>query len=563
MNLKQYLNRIINIADGISTRPNLTSWTWKGNASPLAFILLHTVYLTRICSLLQISKYVYRKLAKSTSIDKASKRINIPSYFVEVYFIIWAFLLFLLPKECIVTKWFSFYFLFESLFWLLYYFFFRRFFEERYAIMHTLEYIVILPLLVIIQARCISIISNCGIKYAFATMFFPEKDDNTYIIILSVFYTALIFGIFLSNLPIEQIKEKGNYRFNISIIGNGFIVQNRLKDAISKLNPPRNVAILDVKPYEQEVEYIGKTKYQYFILSNDTMKHILSSNILWIATPPFAHISYLNKYVDNVFIAIEKPLVTNSSEMAVIKQLRNNKLWSKVFCLSYYYLEKSLPLTFLYSPSTFYEKYLNFNNLSRQEILSAFEQLGQLNSIYLTLFEGEDDRDWVDSPQYGGHIFETFLHLAVIARAVLGEDSDWGDPNWTIENRNGHYMSYIQCKGFTAGTNIEYNLQMGKAMPEHQRERNGTLQFENGTIRIDFDKQEATGSFNDTNIDAFKINTIDDYSQIKYSIQVDMVERCFEENITPAIIDGSGLQIKTLDWLFAQKRNWSTQIKQT
>ena len=61
----QYLfKKIIAVADGISTRPNLTSWIWKGNASPLAFIILHIVYLTRICSLLQISKYIYRRLAK-------------------------------------------------------------------------------------------------------------------------------------------------------------------------------------------------------------------------------------------------------------------------------------------------------------------------------------------------------------------------------------------------------------------------------------------------------------------------------------------------------------------
>ena len=261
-----FLRKILKVADGISTRPNLTSWIWKGNVSPLAFVILHLVYLTRICSLLQISKFIYRKLAKFATVDKASKRPNIPSYFVEVYFIVWAVLLFAMPKEWGITKWLSLYFLFESLFWLLYYFFFRRFFEERYAIMHTLEYIVILPLLVTIQARSISVIFSCSIKYAFATLFFPEKDDNIYIIILSVFYIALIFGIFLSNLPIEQIKEKGNYRYNISIIGNGDIVQKRLKEAISRLIPPRKVAILDLEPNNQDIEYIGKTKFRPFLL---------------------------------------------------------------------------------------------------------------------------------------------------------------------------------------------------------------------------------------------------------------------------------------------------------
>ena len=164
MIFQDLFKKIIAVADGISTRPNLTSWIWKGNASPLAFIILHIVYLTRICSLLQISKYIYRRLAKFASVDKASKRPNVPSYFVEVYFIAWAILLFSLPKGWESAKWLSYYFLFESLFWLLYYFFFRRFFEERYAIMHTLESIETLPLLIISQARSISIISNCSIK---------------------------------------------------------------------------------------------------------------------------------------------------------------------------------------------------------------------------------------------------------------------------------------------------------------------------------------------------------------------------------------------------------------
>lgn len=563
MFVTNFISKILKVADGISTRPNLTSWVWKGNVSPLAFIILHIVYLTRICSILQISKYIYRKFAKYTSVDKASKRPNVPSYFVEVYFILWALLLFVLPKDSSITKWLSYYFLFESLFWLLYYFFFRRFFEERYAIMHTLEYIVILPLLIIIQARSISVVYCCNIKYAFTTMFFPEKGDSIYIIILSIFYVALIFGIFLSNLPIEQIKEKGNYRFNISIIGNGIIVQKRLKEAISKLIPPRNVAILDVESFDKEIEYIGKTKFQYFLISDDTMKHVLSSNILWIATPPHAHISYLNKYINNVFIAIEKPLVTNNNELSVLKRLWSSDMWKNVFCLSYYYLEKALPLTFLYSPTTFYEKYLDFGGQTRQYVLSIFEQFGLLNSVELTLFEGDDFREWVDSVQYGGHMYETFLHLAVIARAVMGIDTDWGQPIWKIENKKNHYMSFIQCTGETERNHIHYDLRMGKFMPQNELRRNGKLVFQNGTIEINFDRQELIGMLHDASKTSFIISTKELYTSTKYSIQVDMVERCFEENIQPSIVDGSDLQIKTLEWLFNQKTYWDIPIKKS
>ena len=236
-------------------------------------------------------------------------------------------------------------------------------------------------------------------------------------------------------------------------------------------------------------------------------------------------------------------------------------MWNNVFCLSYYYLEKALPLTYLFSPTTFYEKYLDFNGNSRQQVLSLFEQLGSLKSIELTLYEGKDSREWVDSAQYGGHMFETFLHLAVLARAAMDIDSDWQQPDWTIESKEGHYMSYICCTGNTATGNIHYDLRMGKFMNQNEQKRGGTLMFQNGTLCVDFNCQKVTGILNNNSKATFTISTKEKYTNTKYSIQVDMVERCFEEHITPAIVDGSDIQIKTLDWLFTQKKYWNIQNK--
>lgn len=564
-------NKIREIAGEISTRPNQTSWRWKGKVSPLAYILLHFIYLARIFSLLQICKYVYRKLANS-SVDKSSKRKNIPSWFVECYFFVWLILLLALPKEWGFSTGCSYYFLFESLIWLLYYFFFRRFFEEKYAIMHALEYIVLLPLLIIIQTRCVSILDDCSFQYAFGILFFPEKDDGTYSIIFSVLYTALIFGIFLSSMPLESVKEKGNYRFYYSIIGNGKIVQNRLKEAIAERNKMltdirRKVVIMDNQDVSQESNSKDhkKTDFTYiqFNVLEDIDKNVLSSKVLWIATPSFVHINYLNRYIDQVFIAVEKPLVTNRSELTLVKHLREKGIWKKVFCLSYYYLEKALPLTFLFSPSTFYEKYLDFYGKRREEVLSSYAQLGKLKSVNLQLFEGEDDRDWVNVPQYGGHLFETFLHLAVVARDVMGEETDWGQPEWIIENTNGHYMSHIKCAGKTVN-GINYDLEMKKFSDPSELKRGGMLKYERGTIHVDMEEQciKAEVMLNKTIfVEIFQIGIKNNY-KTKYSIQVDMVERCCEENIVPAVVDGSELQVKTLEWMFAQESEWGKVISE-
>ena len=153
----------------------------------------------------------------------------------------------------------------------------------------------------------------------------------------------------------------------------------------------------------------------------------------------------------------------------------------------------------------------------------------------------------------GGHLLETFVHLAVLARTVTGEDSDFGDPVWIIEDTARHDMSHIHCIGNTIDTSVHFNLEMRKNLKSvEQRERKGTLTFDNGTIDVDFDGQEVIGK-SKTGDELFKIRTKQEYKDTKYSIQVDMVMRCFEEGVNPSVIDGSYLQIKTLEWLIAQK----------
>ena len=579
MKIRIIAQAIIGVFDKVSTRPNYTSWCWKGNASPIAYVILHVIYVARLLSVLQWGKYFYRLIKKyhgsdlqtkwSTNVDtdKPSQRINVPAYFVELYFLIWCLFLFLFPKESCIVKWFSYYFMVESCFWLIYYFFFRRFFEEQYAIMHTLEYIVLLPILIINQTRCISIISHISFQTAIGTLFFPSQNNSIFIILLSVLYTAVIFGIFLSNLPIEHVKEKGNYRYNMTILGNGHIVQERLKFAIGRVSPSKHVAVLDIEKPERNYEIVGNAKFNYFQISEASLKSIFASNVLWIATPSYVHLSYLNKYIYNVFIAIEKPLICNKSEYAILIKLRQSSLWQKVFCLSYYYLEKALPLTYLYNPLTFYEDYLDFGGGKRENIFTLFDQLGRLNSIKLEIHEPADNREWVESTKYGGHVFETFIHLAVIARMVVPNESEWQNitPRWTIRNKQQHYTSYIKCEGETQSGAVSFALEMEKF--SSSKKRGGILIFDNGTIVVDFDGQSveislnnhvSTGGIRSCRVCNKKIrkDNTEEFIEARYDIQLDMVRRCFEENILPSMVDGSDLQISTLQWLFDQSPYW-------
>lgn len=568
---KSAWQRTVSTLDKISTRPNKTSWRWRGKVSILAFVVLHIIYISRIFSLLQIAKYIYRNPLKMTrggdknttlTTDARSKRPNIPPVFVEVYFMLWGLFLFLMPSlvtwmggsgETLFFRCASGYFLAESLFFLLYYFFFRRFFEEHYAIMHALEYIVLLPLIIMVQARAISLMFHYTLSTSLSLLFFPTNNCSLFIIVLSVLYTALVFGIFISNLPIEQVKQKDQFHYDFSIVGNGAIVQNRLKYALAESKIAKDVIVVDKLRHTYCEEVLGNARIKYATISEASLKEIVNSNILWIATPPFAHIEYLSKYVNQLFIAIEKPVVTNESELAVVVGLREAGLWNRVFCLSYYYLEKALPLTYLFRPFTFYEEYLDLHEAQRKQVLSTFNTLGALRRVEFVLFEGEDNRSWVEEKQYGGHFYETFLHLVVMARLAVKEDTEWIEGKWHVEHRGGHYMSEIEYTGRTRRRGTKIHLHMGKFMPAERIHREGVLEYEGGMVKIDLQRQELTLCPRGTKR-PFVIGTKAEYTQTKYRIQVEMVERCAEKNLLPSLVDGSDIQLDALKWLMQQRR---------
>lgn len=557
------LNIILNYADRISTRPNEVSWRWKGKVSPLTCVTLYLMYVARVLSLLQHCKFWFRtwksKQAETASVDRPSTRVNVPPIFDEIYFVTWCILLFILPKEWLFTQIIAYYFMAESLVWLLYYFFFRRFYEEKYAIMHVLEYIILLPVLIAAQIQCIVIVyaDIPSFNVALANLFYPSPEHtHTYLILMSVLYTALIFGIFLTNLPIERVKEKGDYHYNIAIIGNGQIVKEKLIPAIARTPIPENIAVFDKALVKDDAYSIttNLARFHYYPIDDYTDKRILGSNILWIASPSFAHFEYLAHYINQIFIVVEKPITSTQYELQAVKKLRSSGLWNRVFCLSYYYLEKALPLTFLYNPYSFYERYIEFAT-PRDTIITMFDRMGGLRSVSFSLHEGEDNREWLSSDMYGGHYIETFLHLVVLAKMVTGKDDQWKTDVLSVEDYQGHPTCRILYRGTTATKGAQISLSMQKFVAEKDRHRDGRLEFENGYVTIDFDTYKLIMHYAPTNMD-YSIGLKAEYASPdkKYAVQLDMAERCFNDNIPPFTIDGVDLQIDALEWLMEQRK---------
>ena len=542
------LSFIKNVFNKVSTKPNRLSYTWHNGISILTYVILVLLYIERCFSLLQWGKYLYRLIVShfKYSIDSKATRVNVPSYFVEVYFILVSIILYIVSindgiNTSLACSIVALYFLIDSSAWLLYYFFFRRFYEENYAIMHSLEYVVLLPIVIIVQSCCVSILSGVGFHDAIIMLLSSSAYDPLYIIILHLLYTALIFGLVISNLPIENVKVKNDHKHDLAIIGNGDVVKERLMPAVFKraVNSEKfiKIGVFDIKKSQNDV----KNKfYEVTYHKVEESKDLFNSEIAWIATPSFAHYTYLGELIyQNKFIVVEKPITIFQQELNLINKLRKNS-WDNVFCLSYYYLEKSLPLSYLYNPLKFYDHYLEFS-ISREEILTEMESCGRIQKIELYLNEEKDDRQWLRNESYGGHYFETFIHLVVVTMSVIDSDDSLIVDQWMIGDCKQSTGGLIKCMAHTA-SGIEVYLEMGKFVT---KKRNGIIHYENAKIAVDFDERKL--SYSSSKGKPFEIAVDKKYD--RYDVQLDMVYRCKETNIKPFIIDGSDLQLKAIQWL--------------
>jgi predicted dehydrogenase len=561
-------SRFRELFNEVSTPPNKTSFYWKDSFSMLSWLILNTLYIARFFSLLQWVKHFIRKEKKK---DDESKRPNVPSIVVELYYVILSavFVCLALWNDHITSCWnvliriVSVYFLVDSLIWVLYYFFFRRFFEEKYAIMHTLEYIVTFPFVIILQACCLKICAGIGVMNAASMLINPEFGTPLPILAISVIYTAVILGLIISNLPTENIKEKGDYRYHLLVIGYGEVVKGRLLDAIyenaKKEEDYKNVIFYDKSTKQLKDKFkddkpsnLDLHKYQIKYWDKDEMelmhKRILASNILWIATPPFAHLRYVESYYNKLkMIVVEKPITVFRNELDIFRMIHSSH--NNIFCLSYYYLEKALPLTYLYRPLEFYEEYLSITNKNRSDIITSFQKLGKPESISLYIHEGTEKRSWCYDEQTGGQLFETFIHLLVITRLVLGAPMPLHCLSWKNEEDSTGNITHITATGNLSGVDTTLDLQ--KELPDSKtKDRGGEIVYKNGKIIVDFEKMNLTMY---SGQDKYSIEMSDDYIESKYSIQLDMVNRCLKDHINPSTIDGSDLQIECLEWLMDER----------
>lgn len=567
----------------ISTVPKKKSYIWKDEKpSILAFILLWLMFVCRFFSLLQWGKFLFRKIGKRcrrVSKDPGAKRPNVPVLFVECYFILW------LAAQILIYNYAPFdadthiiisvvcgYYLFESVIWVIYYTVLRRFFEEKYSINHILEYFVVLLVLVPAQALAFSNINGFPFSDCLlGVLGISEIEGQILMSIIGLGFQIIVIAMIVNSFPPELIHVQTT-TFTNMIIGCGDVVKNRLRPELMR----RQAIISYVFATEKD-----KDSEEYCMVASEErikkkIKHFSDDEtIVWIETPSNKHIDYLKFMLDeNVrcrLMVLEKPIAVSLNELELIdKHIQNSYYDDHIFFLSYYILEKALPLYMYYKYNRAYNKYLDiYTELSTddvekdgEEVFKNFPKKTDLKKITVTLHEKEPEkRKWVD--EVGGQACETFIHNMLIASLFVGIPDNWKIREY---DKTKNHLEAILLKdsdeNLKLNNDVEIVLDMQKGV---ETCRYAKLEFSDGQkLFCDFDEKALYICIKDCQNNcekgckrengqlAIKVKRAYDY---KYAILTDLVARVTNDECECEDVDGRINQIECLKWLIRQKKD--------
>jgi hypothetical protein len=526
----------------LSTKPSKKNTVWLGNRSILATIVLGLIYIFRYFSLLQIVKESYRfivKKANKYTQDSYATRVNVPPILPELYFLVWLVALIILKcfgVSGLAIKIISGYYLFESFIWITYYSLFRRFFEENYSIYHSLEYF--LPLIVIFPTQALGISNIYDVSFSVAILAILGTADESlpsYINVMGIMFGAIVIGLLVSRFPNERIKANDGYP--VLIIGNGDVVAVRLFPALTaKHYSDKEIVKCDIEKDDKQKD----KNCLYFSSGKEIIDHIDwvggEKSVIWICCPSSSHVYYLKELVeqDNKLIVCEKPICINKDDLENVCKLNaNESARDKIFYLSYYLLEKALPLYYYCTGNRFYLKYLSAPN----DLLTVKNFLGKLISVNVNIVEGYDARK-LDAD--GGHLYETFIHNLLLASLFVGTPDNW------VECEGGKLNDTITFKANYKDVSIKLLQQKNS----DKVVRNIIAEYNNGRIFMDINTGKMTISCNyDSDKDTSFVVAIKEEYRAKYSIQEDLVYRVANDECLSRDVDGLFHQVEVLSWL--------------
>ncbi|MGS2719601.1 hypothetical protein [Paraglaciecola aestuariivivens] len=579
----------------LSTPPRYESYMWGNNRSLFATLFYGLIYYVRFISPLQLVKAIFRAVQESDLNDKKERK-DFHSLHTEIYLLsillISAAQVFLAEKGLgFLPKWIMIILLIESIFWTFYYMLFRVLIEKHLSIFNEAEYFLSLPIVLVTQFLLFAALNQgVDLSNVVATVFNISNNLPTLPLWLSITlgvlgftYTAIIIANVINLLPPLPVWQ----RPNITIIGAGDLVKNRLLDALvseqgdsgRRLYKPHQLAVASDYIDSDFRQRLDKLGIQYYSVRdsqisantpdnerNKVLESIVAyvkkrSSYAIIASPPDTHLALMSELASaEIIFAVEKPIVATSAELEYVTDA-NSRLMKQGFLLSYYWLEKALPINYFLSLNTAHRKYLDIKKQGSDENLSVGaldrlkQRLGKPTHVQIEFYEGPETRPWALQADTGGFFLETFIHpMSLLLNFVPGDGQITYSPDskWLLDEAAQQSQadtelgaSFIHLLGEI--NQCQFEIKAGKFTP--LKRRTAKLTYTHGIIHVDLDSKSCTIILDQSQPVEIKVKQ--DY-QGNYFIQAALFDEYIRDNgewIGPRFDDFPG-QIKVLQQMF-------------
>ena len=622
---RSFFSRVQDVLNEVAKLPGQHAYLWDERISLIAALLFHAVALLRLLSLLQWVKFAHRRwFARETAFQK---RRNFHALYTELYFVAAIAVGLLLRHAVPVTppwlheaaRWASLYFALEAVSWTLYYLFFRHFVERSFTIYHSAEYFLAYPLALAVQA--IGLASYLGLASAtdlLALIFnlnfaSPEVSPvwKTGLPILGLLYAVVLLSNLRDAFPKTQIKPTTA----VAIIGAGDVVRQRLLPALVNPLPrakaqARGMSVEPIEIHHQAVQVydlqVDRAVSESILLKGpgeagaQTQREIpvrvlgdpkaLIAEIVAaqvpaiIATPPDSHLYYLSMLqLKGLRFAVEKPISVFEPEIRLLLSPAGDTLFADGFAMSYYTLEKALPLTYLYQMNPVHRNYLDIRLQREGAAQPVFElpwnevmdQDAAPLRVTLLLLEGQErspgsatGRAWTEDPYLGGLFYETAIHALAVLQKVLGTlEGLQLDALQALVSEgalNARSASFVVLGGRAAsgegkgeGEGTQVQIAVGKYMPAALCRRGVLIEYAQHMVLCDFDQQRLRvlprAADSSSSPMRLEIQVREPYRSRRYAVQAGLIRTFFEHGWRGLRYDDFEGQRQVLKWLVQQR----------
>lgn len=503
--------RVHAVVDGVAGIPPRPSYVWGSRVTPLAWLAFHGIMVARLVSPLQWVKFLYRRPGRARLTH--NRRRDFPAALTEWYFLVLAAAL-----GCLVVVgppragWLSvvvvavcWVLAMEGATWIVYYLFLRPFIEGRFSAYHPAEYLLQFPLVCLVQCLALaSALSVPPVRILDALRGAGELPGALGVALglLGIVYTGGALSVLINALPTIQARGADM----LAIIGAGEVSRDRILPALrSRGRTPAELVVLDTADAEIP-GYAVKRRDQDGIVAE---LHRLRVPAI-VASPTGTHLDYARILAaQGVPFAVEKPLCSGASELAALRA--NDDIMRNGFALSYYVLEKALPLTLLMTAREQYLPYLaaTGTRLTAARIREIRDGLGRALSVDVRLLEGNErsprgtSRAWTEQPESGiTALVETAIHpLHLISLIVRGRVDEFAVDELElgryrpraefVQDTLGHGIAPTRLRLRGRVGAVSASVHVGKHIPGPSTERALVARFERGHVEVDFDARRA------------------------------------------------------------------------